>query len=190
VDEGFSSTEGGIIDGITMEELKGKRIAILVAEGFEDLEFFYPLLRFTEAGAEVTAAGITMDEMKGKHGMEFTPSKTVKDISVGDFDCVIIPGGSAPKRLRESEEVLNLVKRSVDDGRVVAAICHGPQVLVSAGLVKGRKLTAYRAVKDEIVEAGGLFNNVEVQRDKNLITSRFPEDLPAFCKAIIKALTS
>ena len=173
-----------------MEELKGKKIAILIAEGFEDLEFFYPLLRFTEAGAEVITAGITRDEVRGKHGMEFTPEKIVGEISAEDFDCLIIPGGSAPKRLRESEKVLDLVKMSVGDGRVVAAICHGPQVLVSAGLVKGRKLTAYGSVKDEIVEAGGIFDYVEVQRDGNLITSRFPEDLPAFSKAIIKALTS
>ena len=172
-----------------MEELKGKRIAILVAEEFEDLEFFYPLLRFTEAGAEVTTAGITKDEVRGKHGMEFTPTCTVEEISDRSFDCVIIPGGSAPEKLRVSEAVLDLVRRAQGEGKVVAAICHGPQVLVSAGLVKGRKLTAYRAVRDEIVEAGGLFDYVEVQQDDNIITSRFPEDLPAFSKAIIAALS-
>jgi protease I len=170
--------------------LKGKKIAILVAEGFEDLEFFYPLLRFHEAGAEVTTAGITKDEVRGKHGMEYTPSNTVDEISDQSFDCVIIPGGSAPEKLRESEAVLDLVKKAQSEGSVVAAICHGPQVLVSAGLVEGRKVTAYRAVKDEIIEAGGLFDYVEVQQDDNIITSRFPEDLPAFSKAIITALTS
>lgn len=173
-----------------MDELKGKRIAILVAEGFEDLEFFYPLIRFAEAGAEVVVAGLTKDEVKGKHGTEFTPSKTVKDIMNENFDCVIIPGGSAPKKLRESKEVLDFVRKSHAKGRIIAAICHGPQVLVSAGLAKGKKLTAYRAVKDEIVNAGGDFDYVEVRRDGNIITSRFPEDLPAFSKAIISALTT
>ena len=170
--------------------MKGKRIAILVAEGFEDLEFFYPLLRFTEGGADVVTAGISKAEVKGKHGMEFTPSHTVDEILAEDFDCVIIPGGEAPERLRESQHVIMLVKKAQGDGAVVAAICHGPQVLVSAGLAKGRKLTAYRAVRDEIVKAGGIFDYVEVQQDENIITSRFPEDLPAFSKAIIAALTS
>ncbi len=173
-----------------MDELKGKSIAILVAEGFEDLEFFYPLLRFTEAGADVVTAGISKEEVRGKHGIEFTPSHAVDEILDEEFDCVIIPGGKAPERLRESEDVLELVKKAQGEGAIVAAICHGPQVLVSAGLAKGRKLTAYRAVKDEIVEAGGQFDYVEVQHDENIITSRFPEDLPAFSKAIITALTS
>jgi protease I len=173
-----------------LDELKGKRIAILVAEGFEDLEFFYPLLRFTEAGAEVVVAGLTKDEVKGKYGMEFTPPNTVQDIQDQSFDCVVIPGGDAPEKMRTSEDLLAFVKKSQESGVVVAAICHGPQVLVSAGLVEGRKLTAYRAVKDEIVEAGGLFDYVEVMRDGNIITSRFPEDLPAFSKAIIAALTA
>lgn len=172
-----------------LDELKGKRIAILVADGFEDLEFFYPLLRFTEAGAEVVTAGLTKDEIKGKYGIEFTPSKTVGEILNEKFDCIIIPGGNAPEKLRQSEEVLELVRESQKKGVFLAAICHGPQVLVSAGLVKGRKLTAYRAVRDEIVQAGGDFDYVEVRQDGNIITSRFPEDLPAFSKAIITALT-
>jgi protease I len=173
-----------------MDELKGKRIAILVAEGFEDLEFFYPLLRFTEAGAEVVTAGLTKAEVKGKHGMEYSPSHSVDEILEQDFDCVIIPGGKAPEKLRQSEHVIRLVKKAQGEGAIVAAICHGPQVLVSAGLAKGRKLTAYKAVKDEIVSAGGQFDYVEVQHDGNIITSRFPEDLPAFSKAIITALNS
>ncbi len=176
--------------GSVLDELKGKRMAILVAEGFEDLEFFYPLIRFAEAGADVVVAGLTKEQVKGKHGLEFTPSTTVAEIVEADFDCIIIPGGNAPRRLRENKEVLELVRRAHRKGVIVAAICHGPQVLVSAGIVKGRKLTAYRAVKDEILQAGGDFEYVEVRRDGNLITSRFPEDLPAFSKAVISALTS
>jgi len=172
-----------------LEELKGKRIAILVADGFEDLEFFYPLLRFTEAGAEVLTAGLSRKTVRGKHGIEFTPGLTVRDLISERIDCLIIPGGKAPEKLREDGDVLELVRESDRKGVLMAAICHGPQVIVSAGIARGRKLTAYTAVKDEIVEAGGDFDNVQVREDGNLITSRFPEDLPAFSKAIIRALT-
>lgn len=171
-----------------MDELKGTKILILVADGFEDLEFFYPLLRFTEAGAEVTVAGLRPGEVSGKHGMSYTPGDTVTEIIDEDFDCIVIPGGKAPAELRKDDDVLALVRRNLEKGVLIAAICHGPQVLVSADAVEGRKLTAYREVKDEIVEAGGDFDYVEVMRDDNLITSRFPEDLPAFSKAIISAL--
>ena len=171
-------------------KIEGKRVVLLAEDRYQVLELWYPMIRLREAGAEVTTAGITKDEVRGKHGMEFTPGNTVDEIAGQSFDCVIIPGGSAPEKLRVSEAVLDFVRRAQEGGKVVAAICHGPQVLVSAGLVEGRKLTAYRAVKDEIVEAGGLFDYVEVQQDDNIITSRFPEDLPAFTKAIITALTS
>ena len=172
-----------------MDELKGKRIAILVADGFEDLEFFYPLIRFTEAGADVVTASPGGVSVTSKHGIPFSPAKAVRDISQEDFDCIIIPGGKAPEKLREDPDSLELVRRHADTGALVAAICHGPQVLVSAGLTKGRTLTSYRAVRKEIEAAGGRFVNAQVQRDGNLITSRFPEDLPAFSKAIIAALT-
>lgn len=172
-----------------MEELKGKRIGILVADGFEDLEFFYPLLRFTEAGAEVLTAGLSRETVRGKHGIKFTPGLTVRDLLSERIDCLIIPGGKAPEKLRQDQDVLELVRKSDREGVLVAAICHGPQVIVSAGIAKGRKLTAYSAVKDEIVRAGGDFDYVQVREDGNIITSRFPEDLPAFSKAIIRTLT-
>lgn len=170
-------------------ELGGKRIAVLVETDYQDLEVWYPLLRMKEAGAEVTVVGSgTQEDYKGKYGYPITVDTNAASVKAEDFDAVVIPGGWAPDRLRMHEPVLNLVRAMFDQGKVVAAICHAGSVLVSAGILEGKTATAYRAVKDDMVLAGCHFEDAEVVIDGNLITSRTPDDLPAFCRAIIESL--
>lgn len=166
-----------------------KKVAILVENLYEEVEFWYPYYRMKEAGAEVTVVGTGSSEIyRGKHGMEVKVDTTVDKIRAEDFDAVIIPGGYCPDYLRRYSSVLNFVKEMHDRGKVVAAICHAGWVLVSAGIVKGRKVTCFKSIKDDIVNAGGIYQDQEVVKDGNLITSRFPNDLPAFCREIISTL--
>lgn len=164
------------------------KVAILAGPDYEDLELHYPLIRLVEAGCEVKVLALTRDTVKGKHGLSVNPDQTFTEANPDEFDCVVIPGGWAPDRLRRYSEVLEFVKKISGKGGVVAAICHGPQVLISAGLLKGRKVTCVSAIKDDVVNAGAEYLDKPVVRDGNLITSRVPRDLPYFCREIIKAL--
>ena len=169
--------------------LKGKRVAILAEDYYEELELWYPLLRLREEGAEVTIVGTgSAKTYTGKHGYPVTVDAAADEVSAEDFDAVVIPGGYAPDRLRRYQSVLNLVRGAFEKGKVVAAICHAGWVLVSAGIVKGRRVTGFYAIKDDLVNAGATYLDQEVVVDDNLITSRVPNDLPAFCRAIIAAL--
>jgi len=190
-------------------KLKGKRVAIIVANEFEDVELLYPFLRLSEEGAEVVIIpvkgglhprpSIPDKPVTGRYGTpvplevfregERYVVKHLEEVKPEDFDAVIIPGGYSPDYLRIDEKVLSFVKRMYEMGKVVAAICHGPQVLISAGLVKGKRVTAYKAVKDDLINAGAMFENVPAVRDGNLITGRVPDDLPEFCQLIISALS-
>lgn len=191
-----------------MAKLEGKKVAILVAHEFEDIEVLYPLLRLSEEGAGIILAtlhtgfhprpafpekpvtgrfGTVIPPIVLREGKRFT-HLTIDRLNVDEIDCVIIPGGFAPDRLRIDQTTLNIVKGAYNRGKVVAAICHGPQVLISAGIIKGKKATGYTAVKDDLVNAGARFLDVPVIRDGNIITSRVPDDLPQFCQEIIKAL--
>ena len=165
------------------------RIAILIEDLYQDLEIWYPLLRFKEEGFEVvTLEPNGRKEYKGKFGYPIEVDKNISEVRPQDFDAVLIPGGWAPDKLRLSKKVLDFVKTLHDSGKVVASICHGGWVLASAGICKGKTLTSYIAIKDDLVHAGAKFVDQEVVRDGNLITSRKPEDLPAFCREIITAL--
>jgi|UniRef100_A0A7J2U3E0 protease I len=190
-------------------KLKGKRVAIIAANEFEDIELLYPFLRLSEEGAEV----IIIPVRRGLHPRPAIPIKPVsgrygtpiplevfsegeryiirelKEIKPEEIDAVIIPGGFSPDALRIDEEVLTFIKKVHELGKVIAAICHGPQVLISAGLVKGRKVTAYRAVKDDLVNAGAEYVDEPAVRDGNIITARVPDDLPEFCQLIIEVLS-
>lgn len=169
--------------------LKGKKIGIFVANGYEDLEFWYPYLRMREEEAEITLIGVKSRETyEGKHGYKIKSDKGAEALSMKDLDALIIPGGKGPEELRQSPAVLKLAKGMLESGKLVAAICHGPLVLVSAGVLKGRTLTGYRAVKGDIIRAGAKYLDQEVVVDGNLITSRQPADLPAFCRRIIDKL--
>ncbi len=170
-------------------ELSGKRVVVLAEEMYEDPELWYPYYRMQEAGAEVVLAGTGSAEVyQSKHGYPVRVDVTAGELNPAEVDAVIVPGGFAPDRLRRYPEVLNLVRQVFDAGGVVASICHGPWVLVSAGVLRGRRATSVAAIKDDVANAGAEWINGEVVRDGNLITSRTPADLPAFCRAIIAAL--
>ena len=169
--------------------MKNIRVAILIEDFYQDLEVWYPLLRLREEGFEVvTVEPNGRKEYKGKNGYPILADKKIEEVRAADFDGVVIPGGWAPDKLRLSKKVLDFVKALYDSGKLVASICHGGWVLASAGICKGKTLTSYIAIKDDLGHAGAKFLDEEVVRDGNLITARKPEDLPAFLKEIIKAL--
>lgn len=172
-----------------MEELRDKKVVIISTHNFEDTELIYPYYRLKEAGADVKIASLEKGTIRGKHGIEVTAERAIKELDADNYDAVIIPGGWAPDRLRVYKEVLDLVSRMNKKGKLIAAICHGPHVLISAGVVRGKKLTAVRPLWDDLKNAGATVQDKAVVRDKNIITSRFPPDLPVFCKEIIKALS-
>ncbi|MDP2653659.1 MAG: type 1 glutamine amidotransferase domain-containing protein [Candidatus Omnitrophota bacterium] len=166
-----------------------KRVAILVEEQYQVLEVWYPLLRLREAGIEVHLIGSgTRETYPSKEGYPAKVDNSIEKIKVTDYDGVIIPGGWAPDFLRRHEKIVNFVKRLYVDGRLVASICHGGWLLVSAGVLKGNKATCFSAIKDDMIAAGAKYLDQEVVVDKNLITARKPDDLPRFMQEIITFL--
>ena len=168
--------------------LKGKRVAILVEEIYEELELWYPYYRLLEAGAKVTLVGPEAKVYPSKHGYPAKADVAAASVSAADFDAVVVPGGFAPDRLRRYAAVLDLVRGVHAKGGVVAAICHAGWVLVSAGILKGKRATCVAAIKDDVVNAGATYVDAAVVVDGKLVTSRTPADLPAFVPAIIAAL--
>jgi protease I len=165
------------------------RVAILAESLYQELELWYPLLRLREAGAEVLVIGSgSAPSYNSKHGYPVQVDAPASDVSAEDFDAVIIPGGYAPDLLRRYQEVTRFVQQMDERGHVVAAICHAGWVLVSAGILQGRTATCFHAIKDDLVNAGATYLDQPVVRDRNLITSRVPDDLPDFCRTIISAL--
>ena len=170
-------------------KLTGKRVAVLAENNYQDLELWYPLLRLREEGVEVRVIGTgSATTYTSKHGYPVTVDAAADEVSAADFDGIVIPGGYAPDLMRRSPAMVGLVRDAFQQGRVVAAICHAGWVLVSAGVLKGRRVTSFFAIKDDMVNAGAEWVDEEVVQDGNLITSRTPPDLPAFCRAIIAAL--
>jgi len=171
-------------------ELTGKRLAILVDNMYQEMEVWYPLYRFQEAGATVATVGAKAGETyTSKHGYPVKCHLSYQDAKPSDFDGVIVPGGYAPDHIRRHPAANTFVKLMDAQGKLVAAICHGPWVLCSAGgMLKGRKATSFFAIKDDVINAGAEWVDAEVVVDRNLVTSRKPEDLPAFCRAVIQAL--
>jgi protease I len=172
-------------------QLTGKRVAVLAEANYEDLELWYPLIRMREAGAEAFVVGTgSAGTYHGKHGVPVTVDAEADTVSAGQFDAIIVPGGWAPDRLRRYPSVLKLVKEANDQGKIIGAICHAGWVLVSAQILKGRTMTCVKAIKDDVTNAGATFLDQEVVRDGNLVTSRTPDDLPAFCTELVAAIAS
>ena len=170
--------------------LGGRRIVVLAEDGYEDLELWVPYYRLLEEGAEVVLAGHEKRIYSSKHSYPCEVEVAAADLKAKDFDAVVIPGGVAgPDKMRLHKEILRFV-RSMNEGRkVVAAICHAAWVPISAGIVKGRRMTSFASVRDDCVNAGADWVDKDCVVDGNFITSRFPDDLPAFCRAIVSSLT-
>ena len=169
--------------------LTGKRIAILVADGVEDLEYYVPLMRLKEEGADVIGAGIDLHPVRGKHGLEITPSIKVDSLKSGELFAVIVPGGWAPDKLRRHAPVTNLLKEMNAAGKVIGIICHGGLVAISAGIVKGRSATGSLGIKDDLVNAGANWVDAPAFRDENQVWGRVVADIPDFCRELVAALT-
>ena len=167
-----------------------KKVVLLVEELFEDLEFWYPKIRLIEEGISVTVAGPEKKEYHGKKGLPALPDITLSQINPDEYDGLIIPGGFAPDKLRRYKEVLDLVKKFDDEGKLIAFICHAGWVPISAKILKGRRATSVGAIRDDMENAGTVWEDAAVVVDKNLISSRTPSDLGDFCKAIITTLNN
>jgi protease I len=163
-------------------------VAMLVENDYQDQEVWVPLYRLREEGCAVTVVAPRAGEYRSKYGYPIRAEMAASDARADDFAGVVVPGGWAPDRLRMDAGVLRLVRDLCERRRVVAAICHGGWVLASAGIARGRRLTSYAAIRDDLVNAGAQWVDEEVVRDGNLVTSRKPDDLPAFCREILKAL--
>ncbi len=170
-------------------KLQNKKIAILIEKLYQELEAWYPYYRLKEEGAEVVFVGPEREkEYNSKLGYPVKAELGIQEANVEDFDAVIIPGGYAPDYMRRIPEMVNFVKGMNKAKKVVAAICHAGWVLVSANILRGKRVTSFSAIQDDMKNAGAEYVNEEVVRDGNIITSRQPDDLPAFCKTIIEAL--
>lgn len=173
-----------------MSPRKNKVIAVLVEDMYQVLEVWYPILRLKEEGIATRTIGTgSKTTYASKEGYPAKADCSIDQVSAEDFDGVIIPGGFAPDFLRRHEKVVTFVRQLHDDGKIVAAICHGGWLLVSADIIRGREVTCFFAIKDDLKAAGGRYVDREVVVDKNIITSRKPEDLPAFVGEIIKGVT-
>jgi protease I len=177
-------------DGSSLVPLEGMRVAVLVAEGFEDLEYWVTVMRLREAGASVTSVGHSTEPVRGKNGLKATPDRAAADVAATDFDAIVIPGGWAPDKLRRYEAVTGLVRNVFDAGKTVGIICHGGLVAISAGIVgRSRPVTGSLGIRDDLVNAGGRWVDEAAFRDETLVWGRVVDDIPAFERQLIAALT-
>ena len=177
-----------------MPKIADSRILIIATNGFEETELFGPLETLRERGASVTLASLDTGEIQGekgdKPGRKITPDLAIESVDSKDYDGLVLPGGTRnPDALRMNEQVVYTIRTFADAGKPVAAICHGPQLLISAGALRGRTLTCWPSIAIDVKNAGGLYVDKPVVEDGNLITSRKPDDVPVFSDAIIRALT-
>lgn len=169
--------------------LKNRRILMFVADVYEDLELWYPKLRLVEAGAEVVVAGPQAGvTYAGKHGYPCRADAAIAEQHGGDYSGVVLPGGFMPDRLRRDEHVLTLVRELAAASKLVAAICHGGWIAISAGVYRGVRTTGSLGIKDDLVNAGAIWEDAAVVVDRHFISSRKPDDLPDFCRSIVQFL--
>ncbi|MBI4684141.1 MAG: type 1 glutamine amidotransferase [Nitrospirae bacterium] len=163
---------------------------MISADNFEDTELLVPYYRLKEEGIQVDVASMKKGKIKGKHGYEVEVDKTLKEVKPDDYDILILPGGRAPETIRKENEAIEIAKHFFQKNKPVSAICHGPQTLITAGVLKGRHATCYKSVAQEMKDAGAVYEDKEVVVDGNLVTSRQPSDLPAFLRETMKMLKS
>lgn len=168
----------------------GKRVAVVLAPNFEDIEATSPIEALEQAGATVTIIGTETGEIKGKKGEVLSSTATFEEVAPTDFDMLVIPGGGSPENLRIHDSAVQWTREFVASGKPVGAICHGAQLLISSGSVSGRTLTAVNKIRDDVKNAGGTYLDKPLVIDGNLITSRIPDDLPRFNEALAAALNS
>jgi len=168
--------------------LNGHRIAFLVAEGAEDLEFYVPYMRLQEEGAETIAAGLDIKPVHGKNGLKIEPTATIESLRAEELLCVVIPGGWAPDKLRRHKVVTDLVRELDQAGKTIGIICHGGLVPISADIVRGHRATGSLGIRDDLVNAGATWVDEPAFRDGNQVWGRVVEDIPAFCRELVAAL--
>lgn len=161
---------------------------IISADHFEDSELLYPFYRLQEEGLQVDIASIARGKINGKHGYEIVVDKALRDIEPKAYDLLVLPGGKAPAKLRKEPAAVAIAQDFMRSNKPVAAICHGPQILITAGVLEGRRATCYHSVAEELQESGALYEDSEVVVDGKLVTSRQPSDLPAFMREIVRLL--
>ncbi len=169
-------------------KLSGKKIAVLVAEGFEDLEYWVTVMRLQEEGAEVVSVGPSLEPVSGKNALSAQADATASDVSASDLAGVVIPGGWAPDKLRRYPDITNLVREVYEQGKVVGIICHGGLVAISAGIVDGVPATGSLGIKDDLENAGATWVDKAAFREGNLVWGRVVPDIPDFCRELVGAL--
>jgi protease I len=168
------------------EPLSGKRLLMFVDDVYEDLELWYPRLRLAEAGADVTVAARAVEPIyQGKHGYPCRADIAIAVVDARDYHGVVLPGGFMPDRLRREPKVLSLVRDFAASGKLVAAICHGGWIAISAGVYRGVRVTGSPGIKDDLVNAGAIWEDAPVVVDRHFVSSRKPDDLPDFCRGIL-----
>ena len=169
--------------------LAEKRFLMFVDDVYEDLELWYPKLRLVEAGAHVTVAGLEAEhKYAGKHGYPCRSDAAIRDMESADFHGVVIPGGFMPDKLRRDPKVLALVREFASAGKLVAAICHGGWIPISAGVYRGVRVTGSPGIKDDLVNAGAIWEDAALVVDRHFVSSRKPDDLPEFCRGIFRVM--
>jgi protease I len=170
------------------EQKHGEQILIMLADEFNDMEFFYPYYRLLEEGYCVSVAGLKKGDCTGKYQMKFPIDLLMDDVKPENYDALFVPGGNCPEFLRKNPKVIELVKQFNNKSKPILSICHGPVVLLDAGIIKGKKVTGFPEIKDVLINGGAIYEDKSAVRDKNIVTSRKPGDLPNFMKQFLKIM--